>query len=495
LMKTQLKPGISAEANEGEYTLSLGNSLQVIQKRLGVVLLVTALLVGATLGLSLAQTPIYEASITMLVGQQRETPESPVGVYDLQQLTGTMAEGVSSRPVAEATIRRLDLRITPEEFLANLSVEQVVETQFIQVIYRDPNPERAQRVANIVGDVFSEQIAEVSPTASSITATVWEQAVVPDSPVSPTPLRNSLIALMLGLMFGVVLAFLLEYLDDSWDSPEEMEQVSGSPTFGIIPAYKGSKSQKGVSVASSSLKSDERRTRRETETDELTGRLVTTLDPMSSASEGYRTLRTNLLYALVDEPPKVIVLTSAGPGEGKSTTCANLGVVLAQAGKKTLIVDCDLRKPVMHRFFGVRNLHGIVDVLIGERQLQEVWTEPVEGLHLVTVGPIPPNPTELLGTRRFSEVLASVREEFDYVLIDASPVGLVSDPAILATQGDGVLLLADAQNTRKGSIRNAVRDLETVGANVLGTVMNNVKVNKQSYYYQTYAMTTADERG
>jgi len=224
--------------------------------------------------------------------------------------------------------------------------------------------------------------------------------------------------------------------------------------------------------------------------EDYTARLVTLLDPTSVASEAYRTLRTNMLYAFVDNPPKVIVLTSPGPGEGKSTTCANLGVVLVQAAKNVLIIDCDLRKPVMHRFFGLRNLSGIVDVLVGERSLQEVWQEPVEGLKVVTVGSIPPNPAEILGARRFSELLASLREEFDYVLIDASPVGLVSDPAILATQGDGVLLIMDAQSTRKGALRQAVRSLNAVGADVLGTVMNNARVSKRGYYgygsYTTY---------
>jgi len=182
------------------------------------------------------------------------------------------------------------------------------------------------------------------------------------------------------------------------------------------------------------------------------------------------------------------VLTSPGPGEGKSTTCANLGVVLAQAGKNTLILDCDFRKPVIHRLFGFRNVRGVVDALAGERKLQDNWKEPMEGLKVVTVGPIPPNPTELLGTRRFSELLASLREEFDYVLIDAPPVGMVSDPAILATQGDGVLLISDAQNTRKGSVRQAMRSLEAVGAPVLGTVMNNVEVPKgDNYHYYGYA--------
>jgi capsular exopolysaccharide synthesis family protein len=214
---------------------------------------------------------------------------------------------------------------------------------------------------------------------------------------------------------------------------------------------------------------------------------VTTLDPKSVASEAYRTLRTNLLYSFVDRPPKVIVLTSAGPGEGKSTTCSNLGVALAQAGKDTVIIDCDFRKPVIHKFFGSRNLRGIVDVLVGEHTLEEVWTEPMEGLKVVTVGVIPPNPTELLGTRRLSDLLVGLRERFDYVLVDAPPVGLVSDPAILAVQGDGVLLVLDAQNTRKGSVRQAMRSLENVGANVLGTVMNNVELSRSGYYQYNYA--------
>lgn len=226
-----------------------------------------------------------------------------------------------------------------------------------------------------------------------------------------------------------------------------------------------------------------RRQRKEDEARDLSGRLITVLDPTSVAAEAYRSLRTNLLYALVDNPPRVIVLTSPGPREGKSTTCANLGVVLTQADKRTLIIDCDFRKPVLHKVFGLRNIYGVVDVLVGQHTLEEVWHEPLSGLKVLTVGPVPPNPAELLGSRRFAQFLASVRRDFDYVLIDAPPVGLVSDPAILATQGDGVLLVLDAQNTRKGALRESMRSLEAVGANVLGTVMNNVKKGRDGYYY------------
>jgi capsular exopolysaccharide synthesis family protein len=214
---------------------------------------------------------------------------------------------------------------------------------------------------------------------------------------------------------------------------------------------------------------------------------VASYDSDGPATEAYRALRTNLFYALVDNPPKAIVLTSPSPGEGKSTTCVNLGIVLAQAGKNTLILDCDVRRPVIHKVFGLRNLYGIVDILARQRTFQEVLQEPLEGLKVVTVGARPPNPSELLGTQRFSEFLASVREEFDYVLIDSAPIGMVSDPIVLATKGDGVLLVFDAQNTRKVAVRQAMRSLEAVGANVLGTVMNNVKPSKGDYYYYRYS--------
>jgi capsular exopolysaccharide synthesis family protein len=217
----------------------------------------------------------------------------------------------------------------------------------------------------------------------------------------------------------------------------------------------------------------------------ISGRLVTVLDPTSAASEAYRALRTSLLFAQVDTPPRLIVVTSPGSAEGKSTVCANLGVVLAQAGKSILIIDCDFRRPVMHEIFGLKNTSGMTDLLLEEDSLEGIYQEPLPDwdLKVLTAGPIPPNPAELLSSRRFSEFLASVRERFNYVLLDSSPMGLVSDPAILATQADGVLLTLDAQSTSKGDVRRAVRGLRAVGANVLGTVMNNLKASTVSPYY------------
>jgi capsular exopolysaccharide synthesis family protein len=221
----------------------------------------------------------------------------------------------------------------------------------------------------------------------------------------------------------------------------------------------------------------ERQVQRERKSGGLSGCLVTALEPHSPASEAYRTLRTNILHSLIDgTPPRVVVVvTSPGSKESKSAVCANLGVALAQAGKNTLIVDCDLREPRMHRIFGLGGSQGIVEILKGECHLREVCQEPLPGLKVLTANTAPPNPAELLESQRLSDLLADVREEFDYVLVDSSPAGLVSDSAILATQGDGVLLVLDGRKTRKANVRRTVRNLTAVGATILGTVMNNVK--------------------
>jgi capsular exopolysaccharide synthesis family protein len=219
--------------------------------------------------------------------------------------------------------------------------------------------------------------------------------------------------------------------------------------------------------------------------------LVAVQDPAGAVAEAYRMLRTNLFYAQVDTPPKVIVLTSAGHDEGKSITVANLGVALAQAAKDTLILDCDLRKPSQHKIFRApRGTGGLVDVLVGEQDPQEVWQEPVPRLKLIPAGAQPPNPAEILTSRRLAEFLHQVRQEFDYVLVDTPPVGYASESAALATNGDGVLVVLDSQHTRKGSLRRALHRLESVGANVLGTVMNKYeaprgrssKASEDGYY-------------
>ncbi len=219
------------------------------------------------------------------------------------------------------------------------------------------------------------------------------------------------------------------------------------------------------------------------ETGDLSERLVTVLDFDETASEAYRTLRTRFTYAVIGTPPKVALITSPGPAEGKSTVCANLGVVLAEAGNETLIIDGDLRKPDVHRIFNVPNQLGWVNVLSDERNLSEVWAEPLPGLKVVPAGPIPPNPTKLLSSPRFAQLLDETRQLFDHVLIDSPPTGSVSDPMIIATQADAVVVVFDSQVTRKESLRKAVRGLEAVGADVLGTVINNVYEPGGGSYY------------
>ena len=235
------------EAHEGEYILSLKDLLDVMRRRLWVILLTALVLTGLTLGYTLFfQTPEYKASIKILIGQKQggDAGSSNLGanVQGLQDVTATMAEAVGARSVADGVIQQQKLSMSPGDLLKNLTAEQSATTQFVDVTYTDPDPQRAAQIANAVGEQFSKKVSQVS-TGTGITAKVWESAVPPQSPSSPKPLLYGALALVLGAILGIFLAFLLEYLDDSWRSPEEVEQVSGVPTFGVIPGFKIPKSK------------------------------------------------------------------------------------------------------------------------------------------------------------------------------------------------------------------------------------------------------------
>ena len=240
--------GTSNFGDFSEEDLSLfrpGDLFQAIWRRLWVVLLTIVVCVGTAVGYSILQTPLYQASIMVLVGQDQGLMTDPAQGANLQGLAFTLSEAVATRPVGERVVRDLDLKWSPEAIVAGTSAEVIPDTQFIEVTYTDTDPRRAQRIVNAIGDAFSEQVSEVSPQVSAISATVWERSDAPLSPVSPQPKRNGLVAFVVGVMLGVGLALLLEHLDDSWQSAEEAEQVSGVPTLVVIPTFESPQTKKG----------------------------------------------------------------------------------------------------------------------------------------------------------------------------------------------------------------------------------------------------------
>lgn len=213
-------------------------------------------------------------------------------------------------------------------------------------------------------------------------------------------------------------------------------------------------------------------------------RLVAQDYPKSPVAEAFRTLRTNISFSSLDRPLKSLLVTSAGPEEGKSTTVANLAVVLAQAGSRVLVLDCDLRKPTMHKVFELENRRGLTSVLVEEVPPGEVvMATAVPGLEVLTSGPLPPNPAELLGSQRMKSLLAQLVEGFDITLVDTPPLLAVTDAAVLAPLVDAAMLVARAGTTRVDMLQEAKASLEKTGVHLLGAVLNGLRPETDGYYY------------
>lgn len=496
-------------------------------------MLVVGLLVGPILTYSLLQSPTYAATSRVLL--QSVTAQGLVNSgagasVDASRTLHTQLEVFSGEPLRAAIRTRLGT-------IPSVSARGVGDTDVIEITARDGGPKRAAEIADAYADAYVElrrtqaidilvaagqqvqtrltdtqkrlddfeaRIAAAPPAEQSALrqsadrnalmaqvavlrqkldtlqinqgldsggAEVVSHARVPTDPVSPRPLRAGLLALAAGLVLGTGAAFVQEYLDDSVKTRDELSRlVGGRPVLGAIPVV--------ADLADS------------------TGQVVSMTDPHSPAAEAYRSLRTSIQFLALDTPVVTIEVTSPSPREGKTTTVANLGVAMARAGQRVVIVGCDLRRPVVHEFFGLDGTLGLTSVILGKAPLSAVLAV-VPGHNRLSVlpsGPLPPNPAEILSSWRFAEVLSSLQQNADVVLIDSPPVLPVTDAMVLSGRVDATVLVALAGVTARQEVTRATDLLTQVGAPIVGAVLNGIAQSAEYGFGYDYYRTTT-ERG
>jgi capsular exopolysaccharide synthesis family protein len=300
---------------------------------------------------------------------------------------------------------------------------------------------------------------------SELTSTnvrVMEQAEVPRAPVSPNRARNYQLALVIGLVLGLGLALLFEHVDNTVKTPEDIKAL-GLPFLGMVPNVE----QRPGNPAAA--------------------RAVNTASPDAAVAEAYRVLRTNLIFSSPSEGGRALVLSSANPGEGKTTTTANLAVALALNGAKVLVVEADLRRPALHQHFRTKKTPGLTDLIVSKCQAsQAIQSTRFKGLQVLPCGYVPPNPAELLGSASMREIVQALRSCYDWVLIDTPPVLAMADTPVLCPLVDGVVLVVSAEQSPRPAVQRSVDQVAGVGGKIVGVVLNRVDLRRNSYYYGQY---------
>ena len=316
--------------------------------------------------------------------------------------------------------------------------------------------QQGQTYASLLQSYEQVRLTEAQTTS---TVVLQEPAIAPSSPIRPRTATNTALASVVGLMLAVGVVFLIEALDDTLRTPEDVTRHLDLPVLGVIATH-----------------------------DIVDGKPVAAYRPRSQIAEAFRSLRTNLDFASVDHPLKTIMVTSPSPEEGKSTVAANLALVIAQSERKVALVDADMRRPRVHKILGLPNRFGVSSLFIMRQVHLDGALRPSEipNLFTLTSGKIPPNPAELLGSAKMGEILEQIKSLVDVVVIDTPPVLAVTDSSVLSTRLDGVLVVLKPGVTKLAAARQAVEQLRRVGAPLLGVVLNKVSLTRSRYNYQNY---------
>lgn len=372
-----------------------------------------------------------------------------------------------------ATIRNeYEIARSGEETLRRLAGQVKAETQtlgekFVQygVLKREAETSRE------LFEAIVKRIKEQGITQDIQTVTVWviEKAEVPTSPAKPNKFRNILLGLVIGLMGGVGLAFFIEYLDNTVKSAEDVEQKFNVPVLGIIELLD---KEKGPAED------------------------IALRDPHCNITENYRAVRTSIMLSTADRPPKHILVTSIAPQEGKTTTTVNLAAVLAQSGHNVLLMDADLRRPRLRRIFGIETDTGLSTYLAGTSDIEFFTPKGIEHIQVVPSGPVPPNPSELIGSKHLQTLVASLEEKFDFIVWDSPPLFAAAESLVLSKMLSGTIIVTRAGKTTYKELERGIKSIQDIEARVLGVVINGLDIKESmryNYNYRYYSYYGAEE--
>ena len=507
--------------------MDLRRQIAIVRTWFPLLVVCMVLAAGAAFAISSVLPKMYEAKATLIVGQSLSSTNPDYNqLLVSQRLSTTYAAIATRRPMLENVISQLKLDVSVEGLAANVRADVPTDSTLLTITAQQTDPARAAAIANAIAhqliagspalqgreaELQSFVDSEVSATQAQIEATqgqletlgaltkrtpeqdaeiqtlegrlislrstyatllsfalgnspslltVIDPAVALPDPVSPRLLLNTLLAGILGLLVAIGIAFLAEYLDDSIKDSDAVREATGLSTLGTIARMNGERGRKEMY------------------------RLAPLLYPRSSAAEAYRALRTNIEFASVDTPIRTLLVTSSVPGEGKTITAANLAIVFAQAGRRVLLVDADLRKPGINLAFDLRNEKGLTTMLVSDDVRLASLAQPTEvaNLLVLTTGPLPPNPAELLGSQRMRIVIDQLKPNTDLIIVDSPPLQAVTDAAVLGSFLDGTLLVIDASRSHRRSVRSGRETIERAGANVLGVVLNRIPARGHSEY-------------
>ena len=407
--------------------------------------------------------PLYSTYTTVLLVKDSsdngtvDNKDATINQSDVnlnQKLVSTYREIIRSRLVLSQVISKLGLKYTPDVLHGKVSVQSLSDTEILKITVTDESPELAASIANMLAEVFDSEIERIYKISN---VSVIDKAIVPSSPSNNKLFRDITLTGLLCFVGTSAVIFMIFYFDDTLRTVEDFDDDLGVPLIAKI--YK----------------------------DDSKKELVVESKPNALVSESIRTLRTNLQFSSVDQEMKSILITSSVPSEGKSFISANLAISFAQTKKRVLLIDCDLRKGRQHKMFKVDGKEGLSNLLISDitNSSYFIFETKFKNLYLMPRGIVPPNPSELLNSKKNESLLKMLRKHFDVIILDGAPINGLSDSLILSSYVDCVLLVGCLNHTPKGEFKNTIKALKNVNANLAGLIANNVVSTHGGYgkYY------------